>query len=317
MLLQIQLILMNLISIKEFMEKLKQYKYVILTALIILIIAGIGYFGIKQYQKYQAEKINKEKIAQEAQQQKDSEVEKLKQEVKALQNKKPEIIIKEVPATKSETDNSSIIQLWRPRVTYIDCKIVLNGKTIAEQSGSGYVFGRTDTGGVMILTNKHMIIMTVSGRSLFPTSCEIKIPGNTQSMTVLPGDQILGKFDAVQTDDWTMITIKNPTSYLQTILKTFQWDNDCKNTAELGEKILVLGYPGIGDKNDITATDGIISGYDGNYYITSAKIEHGNSGGVAISVKNNCFLGIPSFADVGSVESLARILKFSAIPIFQ
>lgn len=299
------------------MEKLKQHKYLILIILIILIVCGVSYFGVKQYQKYQTEIIKKENITQETQKQRDSEVEKLKQEVEALKNKKVETTPKPFFPTSVSlpNDNVSIIKKWRPRIAYIDCKAEANNIKVAEQSGSGYVFGRTDTGGVMILTNKHMITMTVSGHSFFPTSCEIKIPGDTQSMTVLPGDQILGNFDAAQIDDWTMITIKNPTSYLQNIVKNFLWDNDCKSTAELGEKILVLGYPGIGDKNDITVTDGIISGYDGNYYITSAKIEHGNSGGVAISMKNNCFLGIPSFVNVGSVESLARILKIGAIPI--
>jgi len=74
-----------------------------------------------------------------------------------------------------------------------------------------------------------------------------------------------------------------------------------------------LGYPGIGGNNDITATEGIISSYDGDYYITSAKIEHGNSGGIAILIKDNCFLGIPSYAEAGEIESMGRILDGSKV----
>ena len=61
-------------------------------------------------------------------------------------------------------------------------------------------------------------------------------------------------------------------------------------------------------RTDVTATEGIISGFDGDYYITSAKVEHGNSGGAAILVKESCELGIPTFVQTGSIESLARIL---------
>jgi hypothetical protein len=79
----------------------------------------------------------------------------------------------------------------------------------------------------------------------------------------------------------------------------------------VGEKVVILGYPSIGSKNDITATEGIISGQDGDYYITSAKIEQGNSGGAAILVRgpDTCYLGIPTFASVGKIEALARILS--------
>ena len=69
-----------------------------------------------------------------------------------------------------------------------------------------------------------------------------------------------------------------------------------------------MGYPSIGSQTDITATEGIISGYDGNYYVTSAKVERGNSGGAAVALKDNCYLGIPTFVQVGDIESLARIL---------
>jgi hypothetical protein len=52
----------------------------------------------------------------------------------------------------------------------------------------------------------------------------------------------------------------------------------------------------------------VISGYEEGLYLTSAKVERGNSGGAAIDVNNNCYLGIPTFVTVGSFESLARIL---------
>lgn len=47
----------------------------------------------------------------------------------------------------------------------------------------------------------------------------------------------------------------------------------CSTRAPAGSEIVVLGYPGIGSRSSITATKGIISGFDDNHYITSAKIE--------------------------------------------
>ena len=57
---------------------------------------------------------------------------------------------------------------------------------------------------------------------------------------------------------------------------------------------------------------GIISSWEDvgkvGYYITSAKIEHGNSGGIAVIENYYCMVGIPSAVVVGSSESLGRIL---------
>lgn len=69
-------------------------------------------------------------------------------------------------------------------------------------------------------------------------------------------------------------------------------------------------------ERSIAVTEGIISGFEGNYFITSAKVEHGNSGGAAIHVRNNCLLGLPTFAQVGYIESLARILDIRTVISF-
>ncbi|KKR76010.1 MAG: hypothetical protein UU20_C0036G0011, partial [Parcubacteria group bacterium GW2011_GWE2_40_8] len=50
-----------------------------------------------------------------------------------------------------------------------------------------------------------------------------------------------------------------------------------------------------------------------DYYVTSAKIEFGNSGGIAVSTKNNCILGIPTFVKAGQIETLGRVLSTEAM----
>lgn len=305
--------------------------------ILILIIAGVlalggaSYFGVKQYQKYKAGKINEQKIAQEGQQQKDTEFEKLKQEIEALKTEKPDTkkqnIIKENPLPKlpplpefpkSNTDDiTSIIKKWRSRVAFIDCKIIFEGNNMGEQFGSAYMWGTDQDSGVpILLTNYHVIDVTIhyldgtpSTMTGTPSSCNVKIPGDSQFATVYNEP---GAFYGYKEKDVGLVTIKNPTPYMKTVVQNI-WYGNCTKKAELGEKILILGYPGIGDQNDVTVTDGIISGYDGNYYITSAKVEQGNSGGIAVSIKNNCYLGIPTFVKKGQVESLARILDVKAI----
>ncbi|KKS24033.1 MAG: hypothetical protein UU82_C0013G0001, partial [Candidatus Nomurabacteria bacterium GW2011_GWC2_41_8] len=69
--------------------------------------------------------------------------------------------------------------------------------------------------------------------------------------------------------------------------------------------------------NSLTVTDGIVSGVetDNNgvhYYKTSAKIDHGNSGGIAIE-DSGCVIGIPTFVQQGELESIGRILDLKYI----
>ncbi|HEY4505208.1 MAG TPA: trypsin-like peptidase domain-containing protein [Candidatus Paceibacterota bacterium] len=298
----------------------------------IIITGGAGYFGVKKYENYHITK-GKEKVTEEIKPQKDIGVEKLTKETGASKDTKPDVkkgaitpydydhpennLSSYQPKINGADDSVSVIKKWKPRVAYIDCKVVFNGNNMGEQTGSGYLLGYdSQNGDIIILTNLHIIKVNLYypdgepiGTSLTATSCDIKIPGDTQFVTVYKED---GSFTVSDKEDFAQVTVKNPTPYMTKTIKSISGSN-CISKAELGERILILGYPGIGDQNDITVTDGIISGYDGNHYITSAKIEYGNSGGIAISLKNNCYLGIPTFVISGELESLARILNVNAI----
>lgn len=87
-------------------------------------------------------------------------------------------------------------------------------------------------------------------------------------------------------------------------------------SVDIGTPLSVFGYPAVGG-NTLTVTDGIISGVetDSNgvhYYKTSAKIDHGNSGGIAIE-DSGCVIGIPTFVQQGELESIGRILDLKYI----
>jgi hypothetical protein len=306
------------------MKALFKLKTISLTIVGLLFIVGIGFFGLNWYKNYQ-QKSEEEKLAQEKQletkqNEQNSEIEKLRQELEALKNKELQDTKRTIvlPSLKDADNLTSIIKQWRPRVAFVDCKIVLNGNNVGEQSGSGYVLGiDIQSGHALLLTNYHVIDVIINdlygkptGFTAMPTSCDIRIP-NDQFVTVYQ-DGNESPFLGSKEQDFAIIDIKNPTAYMRNVIEN-NGGPTCNKKAELGEKIVILGWPGIGDQNDVTVTDGIISGYDGNYYITSAKVEHGNSGGIAISLKNNCYLGIPTFVAKGEIESLARILDIKAI----
>ena len=83
----------------------------------------------------------------------------------------------------------------------------------------------------------------------------------------------------------------------------------------IGDRLSILGYPGIGGET-LTVTDGIISGFEligGTRYLkTSAKIDHGNSGGIAVK-DSGCLIGIPTFVRRSRVESIGRILDLEQL----
>jgi S1-C subfamily serine protease len=282
----------------------KNQKGFIQIPLFIAIIAGVlilgtsGYFGVRQYKNYQSKQIEKERVAQEIQQKKDLEVEKLKQEVEVLKNKKPETITKEVPAPKTENDLPTIIKYWRPIIVYIECNFLSIGTT----GGSGMA-ASIDGSIFSVLTNAHVV-----GGNVAPQSCKISFPDSVSAPLISTHNRL-----ADSGKDVAIIDINNPDEHMKKVTAPFDNLKFCAQKPSLGDKIVILGYPGIGSQTDITATEGIISGYDGDYFITSAKVEHGNSGGAAILIKDNCYFGIPSYVQVGSIESMARIFDIKKL----
>lgn len=205
----------------------------------------------------------------------------------------------EEKVSQTKTYNvASIISKWRPIIANVECQFKYSdtGRLYQENSGSGIVLKFGNTPG-LILTNKH-VITDNGGYGAY--SCSAKLPDSSELITSSDTRSSTKGYDL------GYIYINEPNSYLQILTSTFPFL--CSQKPSLGDEIVVLGYPNIGSKENVTATEGIVSGFDGNYIITSAKVEQGNSGGAAILLKDNCLLGIPTFVTLGKVESLARIL---------
>ena len=94
------------------------------------------------------------------------------------------------------------------------------------------------------------------------------------------------------------------------------WNSSSSNL-KFGDKIEVVGYPGIGGST-LTYTSGDFSGFGGqadntqNYIKTTALLEHGNSGGSSYNQKGE-FVGIPSMVVSGSLNSIGYILSVDSI----
>lgn len=195
-------------------------------------------------------------------------------------------------------DATTIISQWRTLIANVECQFRYSdtGRLYQTSSGSGIAI-KFENIPTAILTNKHLI---TDANGYGADSCSAKL---------LDSNETIISSSAVKSSkgyDLGYIYINNPSDYVKSI--TLKFPSLCLQKPSLGDEIVALGYPSIGSTNGLTATEGIISGFDENYFITSAKIEQGNSGGAVILLKDNCLLGIPTFVTLGKVESLARIL---------
>lgn len=206
----------------------------------------------------------------------------LKQELSALQTQVQE----------DSRDYTGLINRWDDRVAKMHCSFFENG-TEAEANGSAVA--TTESNFLFFITNKHVVYWNDMYKA---KECTITLPSGKKFSVETDQISISEKLD--------IASIR--VSPLTTAGVSFTALPTCATAPSVGDELVILGYPSVGSKDSITATEGIISGFDGEYYVTSAKIERGNSGGAAIHVRNDCFLGIPTLVYVGRVESLARIL---------
>ena len=229
----------------------------------------------------------------------------IKNKLTELENKKPQIIYKTIKdTTPKEKTTTEIVKEWSPQVVYIYCEWNYSNGTLYESgSGSGFLTNYSD-GSIQIMTNKHVIL---SDNKYTPSFCTTYFLNGEIYKTLCSKEN----FNWNQNYDIANVALSGLSDYLTNLAKRGGFY--CSNEPTIGDKIVVLGYPGIGSSKGITATEGIISGIESYYYVTSAKIDQGNSGGIAVSVKDNCIIGMPSASVTGSIESLGRILSSKAI----
>lgn len=206
------------------------------------------------------------------------------------------------------TKIAQIVSKWSPNVALILC----NFSDGTADFGSGFLYNSNY--GTAVFTNKHVLVEETTGNGA--TNCSVQIPGDSQYYTVTAtfanGDPIESSSNGY---DWGSIKVTNGDgAFNNTAISAAKNLTICQKKEQTGDNVIILGYPDYaGQFTNPTATEGIISGYATPYYTTSAQIESGNSGGVAIDPDKDCYIGIPSAVKVGNYANLGRILNADTI----
>ena len=89
-----------------------------------------------------------------------------------------------------------------------------------------------------------------------------------------------------------------------------------ETTVGLGDPVRIYGYPAASGVYTLMVTDGIVSSrLEGGLLATSAKVDSGNSGGLAVD-KRGCLVGIPSAVLRGNYENYGVIIPTQLINEF-
>lgn len=180
-----------------------------------------------------------------------------------------------------------------------------------KEGGSGTMFSSEG----YVLTNNHVIAKS--------TYCLVTIPNTSTGM---PEEIYVAVPLIVPTlsEQYDIALLKIDSAYKDSEGKTwgeypkvftaYQSPSSCTGEQpKLGMAVKIYGYPAASGGMNLTITDGIISSFsDDGDILTSAKVDSGNSGGLAVDDKD-CMLGIPSAVLTGKYENLGVIIPDKTI----
>jgi hypothetical protein len=194
-------------------------------------------------------------------------------------------------------------------------KSIVNIVCDNDNGGSGVIF----TSDGLIITNNHV----VEGS----TTCLISIP-NPDTGKIEEVYEAIPTITKTLSKKYDVATLKINDIFIDEDGKIwgsypikvtpFILPNTCDTNAisKLGDSIRVYGYPVTSGGVNLTITDGIISSFTNEGEIlTTAQIDSGNSGGLAID-QNGCWLGIPSAVVSGDYQNLGVIIPGSVVKSF-
>ena len=188
-------------------------------------------------------------------------------------------------------------------------------------SGSGVIIGSDG----LILTNSHIVPQIGEVPNIDLDRCGVALPDpNTGQPKELYWAQpvifpTLSKKYDIAALKVTAVYVNDERSWgtFPNTFPFFQSSPVCKGRViKLGDAIKIYGYPVTSGEYNLIVTEGIVSGFnkDGTY-LTSAKIDSGNSGGLAVD-KDGCFAGIPSAIKLGDYQNLGVVIPPSLLKKF-
>ena len=107
---------------------------------------------------------------------------------------------------------------------------------------------------------------------------------------------------------------KYPRTFPSVFAIEHKHDDICQfRSPKLGDPVRIFGYPQTSGGFYLTVTDGVISSFsDEGVILTSAKIDEGNSGGLAVDQKG-CMVGVPVAISEGRYQNLGVIISTDLI----
>ncbi len=183
--------------------------------------------------------------------------------------------------------------------------------TCGQNSGSGIIINQSG----LILTSAHLIFLDPKTRAILnqPSSCTITIPdAQSGAPTTSYATITFPLTPANQEYDLAFLQIDTPEqTQFASIL-----DGCFNRQPQLGQSLRLYGYPITSTNANLTVTEGVVSNFDDSGLIfTSAKIDHGNSGGLVVD-ENQCFLGLINGVISSELENLGTFIPLTLIDEF-
>lgn len=195
------------------------------------------------------------------------------------------------------------------------------------ESGEGEVSGGSGTmittEGI-VLTNSHVIPQNEENILTADEGCLVILPnqqtGQPEEMywakpIVIP--ELSDEYDLAYleiydsfVDEDGEVRGRYPRTFQSIFADENKHDDICQfEKNKLGDPIRIFGYPQTSGGFYLTITDGVISSFsDEGVILTSAKIDEGNSGGLAVDQKG-CMVGVPVAVSEGKYQNLGVIIS--------
>lgn len=203
-------------------------------------------------------------------------------------DEEPQIIEEKKPAVTYTTQD--IVKTWRPYVVRVTCIFLdANGNKKSYSDGSGLLSNNPSKDSIVV-TNKHVFSPANMASSDY---CEVYFPESKEVVKVEKKDRFVNG----KGYDLGALVITQPSKYISELTKKQLTETkDCSLSSEATDSIVIIGYPKGASKEDVSYKEGQLVGYRDPYFISSATVAEGYSGGIAVSLKDNCFVGTVSAA---------------------
>lgn len=204
---------------------------------------------------------------------------------------------------------------------------VVNILCVAKNSGvSSGGSGTIVSSDGLILTNSHIIPQVGEVLSVKDDRCIVVLPdeftGQPKEIYYAEPEIIKGlskEYDIALLQISAVYIDEDGESWgsFPNVFPEFNDGPDCKDEyIRLGDSVRIYGYPVTSGGYNLTITEGIVSSFsDDGTVLTSAKIDSGNSGGLAVD-QYGCFIGIPAAVVEGDYQNLGVIIPPEIISEF-